>query len=172
MLTWRVRDLRQWPKIQRFTSKLFPSDDFAVAGFWVDECECVAMRYGKELDNLSKSVDAKHGIAGPGEVKWVLGMLPFKGYRHTVSFHARSRQGAKDPPRIYTNQGYVSGSPHEVPVLRSARAEFSRHRFILVVSTYARLVARGCVGICFISSALAAPRNGFHFRGLGLGLLI
>jgi len=46
------------------------SDDF---GFWVDDC--VAIGSGKELANLSKSIDAKYGIIGPGEVKWVLGML-------------------------------------------------------------------------------------------------
>jgi len=50
------------------------SDDFAAAGFWVDDCVAIGSR--KELASLSKSVDAKHGITGPGEVKWVLGMLP------------------------------------------------------------------------------------------------
>jgi len=49
------------------------SDDFAAAGFWVDDC--VAVGYGKELANLSKGVDAKYGITGAREVKWVLGML-------------------------------------------------------------------------------------------------
>jgi len=39
--------------------------------------------------------------------------------KHIESFHAQSRQGAEDPPRVYTNQGYVSGSPHEVPIPRS-----------------------------------------------------
>ena len=49
------------------------SNDFATAGFWVDDCVVIGSR--KELDSLSKSVDAKCGITGPGEVKWVLGML-------------------------------------------------------------------------------------------------
>jgi len=49
------------------------SDDCAAAGFWVDDCVAIGPR--KELDSLSKSVDAKYGITGPGEVKWVLGML-------------------------------------------------------------------------------------------------
>jgi len=44
------------------------SDDFAAAGR-------VAIGSGKELANLSKIVDAKYGITGPGEVKWVLSML-------------------------------------------------------------------------------------------------
>jgi len=36
--------------------------------------DCVAIGYGKELANFSKSVDAKYGITAPAEVKWVLGM--------------------------------------------------------------------------------------------------
>ena len=49
------------------------SDDFTAAGFWVDDC--VAIGSGKELDNLSKNVNMTYAITGPGEVKWVLGML-------------------------------------------------------------------------------------------------
>ena len=49
------------------------SDDCAAAGFWVDDCVAIGPR--KELDSLSKSVDAKYGITDPGEVKWVLDML-------------------------------------------------------------------------------------------------
>jgi len=37
--------------------------------------DSVAIGSRKELANLSKSVDAKYGITGPGEVKWVHGML-------------------------------------------------------------------------------------------------
>jgi len=44
------------------------SDDFAAAGFWVDDY--VAIGSGKELSNLLKGVDAKHGITGPGGAKW------------------------------------------------------------------------------------------------------
>ena len=56
-----------------YVKNSWASDDFAAAGFWVDDR--VAIRSGKELASLSKSVDVKHGITGPGEVKWVLGML-------------------------------------------------------------------------------------------------
>jgi len=45
---------------------LLGEQHFAAAGFWVDYC--VAKGSGKELANLSKSVDAKYGITGPGEV--------------------------------------------------------------------------------------------------------
>ena len=34
-----------------------------------------AIGSGKELANLAKSVDAKYGTTGLGEVRWVLGML-------------------------------------------------------------------------------------------------
>jgi len=37
--------------------------------------DCITIGPGKELANLPKSVDAKYGTTGPGEVKWVLGML-------------------------------------------------------------------------------------------------
>ena len=47
--------------------------DFAPAGFWV--CDCAAIGPRKELNALAKSVDAKYGIAGLGEVRRVLGML-------------------------------------------------------------------------------------------------
>jgi len=77
-----------------------------------------------------------------------------KGYRHTVSFHARSRQGADDPPRVYTNHGHISGPPHEVPAPHSARATFRRRRFILVFSPYARLAARG---VCWRYVSPRAP---------------
>ena len=43
------------------------SDDFAAAGFWVDDC--IAIGSVKKLADPSKSVDAKYGIIGPGEVK-------------------------------------------------------------------------------------------------------
>ena len=47
--------------------------DFAAGGFWVDDF--IGIGSGKELDVLAKSVDAKYGITGLGDVKWVLGML-------------------------------------------------------------------------------------------------
>ena len=37
--------------------------------------DCVAIDPRKELNALAKSFDAKYGIAGLGEVRWVLGML-------------------------------------------------------------------------------------------------
>jgi len=42
------------------------SNHFTAAGFWVDNC--VTIGSGRELATLSKSVDAKYGITGPGEV--------------------------------------------------------------------------------------------------------
>src|SRR5258708_3106201 len=48
-------------------------EDFTAAGFWVDDC--VAIGSGKRLDALAESVNAKYGITGLGEVRWVLGML-------------------------------------------------------------------------------------------------
>ena len=47
--------------------------DFAAGGFWVDDF--VGIGSGEELDALARSVDAKYGITGLGDVKWVLGML-------------------------------------------------------------------------------------------------
>jgi hypothetical protein len=41
---------------------------------------------GKELEALEKGINAKYGIAGLGEVKWVLGMLP-----GAIAQHARFR---------------------------------------------------------------------------------
>jgi len=66
MLTWRVSDLPQRPKIQRFINNSV-SDDFAAAGFWVDDC--VVIGPGKELASFSKSIDAKYDITGPGKVR-------------------------------------------------------------------------------------------------------
>src|SRR5260370_38860105 len=48
-------------------------EDFTAAGFWVDNR--VAIGYGKRLDALVKSVNAKSGITGLGQVRWVRGML-------------------------------------------------------------------------------------------------
>ena len=47
--------------------------DFAAAGFWVDDCVAIGSR--KVLTALVKSVDAKYGTTGLGEVRWVLSML-------------------------------------------------------------------------------------------------
>ena len=41
--------------------------------FWVDDF--IGIGSGEDLDALAKSVDAKYGITGLGDVKWVLGML-------------------------------------------------------------------------------------------------
>ena len=47
--------------------------DFTVAeGFWVDDCIAIGSR--KELTALAESVDAKYGLPGLGEVRWILGM--------------------------------------------------------------------------------------------------
>ena len=48
-------------------------EDFAAGGFWVDDF--IGIGSGAQLEALAKSVDAKYGITGLGEVKWVLGML-------------------------------------------------------------------------------------------------
>ena len=48
-------------------------EDFVAGGFWVDNLVGIGSR--KELDPLAASVNAKYGITGFGEVKWVLGML-------------------------------------------------------------------------------------------------
>ena len=47
--------------------------DFAAASFWVDRR--VALGSRNKLTALSKSLDANYGIAGLGEVRWVLSML-------------------------------------------------------------------------------------------------
>jgi len=60
-----------------YVKNFWVSDDFAAAGFWVDDC--VGIGSGKEFANLAETVDAKYGITGPGEVKWVLGMLLERG---------------------------------------------------------------------------------------------
>jgi hypothetical protein len=49
------------------------SDEFAAAGFWVDDCVAIGSR--RVLTSLAKSVDTKYGVTGLGEVKWVLSML-------------------------------------------------------------------------------------------------
>jgi hypothetical protein len=46
--------------------------DFAAGGFWVDDL--VGIGPARELDALVKSVNAKYGITGLGEVRWVLGV--------------------------------------------------------------------------------------------------
>ena len=48
-------------------------EDFAAGGFWVDNFVGIGSR--KELNALAESVNAKYGITGFGDVKWVLGML-------------------------------------------------------------------------------------------------
>ena len=47
--------------------------DFAMAGFWVDDC--IMIGSGKVLESLAKGVDMNYGITGLGDVCWVLGML-------------------------------------------------------------------------------------------------
>jgi hypothetical protein len=56
-----------------YVKNSWTSPDFAAAGFWVDDCVAIGSR--KELTNLARSVDAKYGTTGLGEVRWVLGML-------------------------------------------------------------------------------------------------
>jgi hypothetical protein len=63
-LTWRVRDSRQHPRIQRCA---WTDRNFAAAGFWVDDCVAIGSR--SELTALAKSVDGKDGITGLGEVR-------------------------------------------------------------------------------------------------------
>ena len=46
---------------------------FVAGGFWVDDF--IGIGSGAQLEALVKSVDAKYGITGLGEVRWVLGML-------------------------------------------------------------------------------------------------
>ena len=48
-------------------------EDFVAGGFWVDDF--IGIGSGAQLEALAKSVDAKYGITGLGEVRWVLGML-------------------------------------------------------------------------------------------------
>jgi hypothetical protein len=47
------------------------SGGFRCRGFWVDHF--IGIGSGKGLDVLAKSVNAKYGITGLGDVKWVLG---------------------------------------------------------------------------------------------------
>jgi len=47
--------------------------DFAMAGFWVDDC--IMIGSGKVLESLAKGVDMNYGITGLGAIHWVLGML-------------------------------------------------------------------------------------------------
>ena len=42
-------------------------------GFWVDDF--IGIGAGGGLDELARGVDAKYGLTGFGEVKWMLGML-------------------------------------------------------------------------------------------------
>jgi len=51
-----------------YVKSSWTSDDFATAGFWVDDCVAIGSR--RELEALAKGVDAKYGITGLGEVKW------------------------------------------------------------------------------------------------------
>jgi len=50
-----------------YVKNSWASDDSTAAGFWVHGC--IVIGSGKELANLPKSVDARYGITGPGEVK-------------------------------------------------------------------------------------------------------
>jgi hypothetical protein len=45
---------------------------FVAGGFWVDDF--VGVGDGAELEKLAKGLDAKYGITGFGEARWVLGM--------------------------------------------------------------------------------------------------
>src|SRR5882757_3850400 len=47
--------------------------DFAAAGFWVDDC--ITIGSGKVLESLTKGVDMNYGITGLGDIRWVLSML-------------------------------------------------------------------------------------------------
>jgi len=47
-------------------------EGFVTGGFWVDDF--VGVGSGKELDALAKGIDAKYGVTGLGEVRWILGM--------------------------------------------------------------------------------------------------
>jgi hypothetical protein len=48
-------------------------EDFAAGGFWVDDLVGIGSR--EEFDALANGVDAKYGITGLGEDRWMLGML-------------------------------------------------------------------------------------------------
>ena len=56
-----------------YIKKSWTDCEFAGAGFWVDNCVEIGSR--KEFTALAKSVNAKYGITGLGEVRWVHGML-------------------------------------------------------------------------------------------------
>ena len=56
-----------------YVKSSWTSEDFAAAGFWVDDC--IAIGSKRELESLARGVDAKYGITSLGEVKWMLGML-------------------------------------------------------------------------------------------------
>ena len=49
-----------------YTKNSWSDDGFAAAGFWVDDCVAIGSR--QVLTSLVKSVDAKYGIMGLGEV--------------------------------------------------------------------------------------------------------
>jgi len=48
-------------------------EDFVAGGFWVDDL--VGIGPEKELAALAKGIDAKYGVTGLGEVRWILGMI-------------------------------------------------------------------------------------------------
>jgi transposase InsO family protein len=59
-------------------------EDFVAGGFWVDDF--IGIGSGKELNALARGIDAKYGITGLGQVKWVLGMLIERDRAaHTIS---------------------------------------------------------------------------------------
>jgi len=73
------------------------------------------------LKNLGISLRVPMVVNVDNQGSIALSRNPVFHDKHTVSFHARSLHGAEDPPQVSTNQGYISGPSHEVPVPRSAR---------------------------------------------------
>ena len=56
-----------------YVKNYWTMQDFAITGFWVDNC--ITTRSGKEIESPAKGVYVKYRIAGLGEGCWMLSML-------------------------------------------------------------------------------------------------
>jgi hypothetical protein len=118
----RSRGFVATPKTAMYVKSSWTRDDFAAAGFRVDDCVAIGSR--RELESL-----AKYGITGLGEVKLVLGMLLERDRpAHDINIAAggihglypsliqpHRRDHSLDAPRTWNSAADCPTSKDEIP---------------------------------------------------------
>jgi len=145
-----------------YTKNGWTDDNFAAAGFWVDDCVAIGSR--QVLTSLAKSVDEKYGTTGLGEVRWVLGMLMERDRAaRTISISQEAfidsilaRFNLTDATTVATplNPG-TQLSATDCPTLESELAEMENKPYRELVGALAWLALGTRPDIAFAASSLA-----------------